>query len=364
MNQPADQIAREIQQNGPMTLARFMELALFSPGCGYYERQQEIGQHGDFYTSVSVGSVFGELLAFQFAAWLEKLPRFSIIEAGAHQGQLAADILGWIRDFRGDVFDRLEYVLIEASPTRRAWQCQTLRPYLSQIRWIDRVEDLPFHGVKGVIFSNEFLDATPAHRLGWDAMQRKWREWRIVVDSGKFSWSLGEMSSEAAADVPKIPPELGAVLPDRFTVEISPQARAWWKRAVERIDCGKLLMLDYGFTGEEWLQPKNAHGTLRGYAGHRVAEDPLANPGDQDLTAHVHFSALQDVGEAAGFRTDGLAQSIFLTRIFEATQKAPGGFAEWTSERVRQFQTLTHPEHLGRSFRALVQSRLIGTSGP
>jgi SAM-dependent MidA family methyltransferase len=361
MNTPAGQIRREIRQNGPMTTARFMELALYLPSCGYYETKQEIGQGGDFYTSVSVGSVFGELLAFQFSEWIGNFPRFSIVEAGAHDGRLAADILGWFSRFAPETLERLEYVLVEP-PARRAWQRQMLQDWLARVRWVDSVQDLPVGSVKGVIFSNEFLDAAPIHRLGWDAKERNWREWRVVEEGDRFSWILGELSEGVSAHVPPVPPGLAEVMPDRHTVEISPWAVAWWTRAAASLAEGRLLAIDYGFGEGDFILPQNGSGTFRGYAGHHLADDPLANPGEQDMTAHVQFGALRDVGEHAGLQTEGLvSQAAFLTGILARTQGTK--FEEWTPARTRQFQTLTHPDHLGRSFKVLIQARLTGKQG-
>ena len=125
MRRPGRVIREEIARHGPVSFARFMELALYAPGCGYYERPREIGRRGDFFTSVSVGPVFGGLLAFQFAQWLEKIAppaRRQLVEAGAHDGQLALDVLRWLRERRPDIFAALEYWVIEPSPVRRAWR--------------------------------------------------------------------------------------------------------------------------------------------------------------------------------------------------------------------------------------------------
>jgi SAM-dependent MidA family methyltransferase len=120
---------------------------------------------------------------------------------------------------------------------------------------------------------------------------------------------------------------------------------------------GKLLTIDYGFTADEIFSPARTNGTLRGYLRHHVADDILANVGEQDLTAHVNFSAIQKAGEETGLKTESfLTQPQFLTQILAKAQKEQN-FGEWNSSRTRQFQTLTHPEHLGRAFRALVQSR-------
>ncbi len=361
MSELIKNIRDEIHVKGIISFARFMELALYAPRLGYYERaSQRVGRAGDFYTSVSVGGLFGELLAFQFAEWLETgvLGKCHLVEAGAHDGKLAADILGHLQKFRPQLFERLEYCIVEPSFTRQKWQRETLAGFAGKVTWFDSLATLP--SVCGVVFSNELLDAFPVHRIGWDASAQQWFEWGVRWENDRFVWAR-MMEAEAKALRNKtlhIPRELRAVLPDGFTTEICPAAAEWWSAAASKLECGRLLTIDYGLLAEEFYAPNRAGGTLRAYAQHRVCDDPLANPSEQDLTASINFTVLQMMGELAGLKSAPLAtQAQFLTRIFGATILAKERFAEWSSVRTRQFQTLTHPEHLGRPFRVLVQSR-------
>jgi SAM-dependent MidA family methyltransferase len=379
LNALAEIIRSEIARNGALSCARFMELALYHPVHGYYERDAStVGRRGDFFTSVSVGSLFGELLAFQFAEWLAEYfetpeaaswPTCQIVEAGAHDGRLAADILGHLREYRPALFDRLEYWIVEPSARRRTWQRETLRPFEGLVRWCSSLAGLtsqPRSGIHGVVFSNELLDAFPVHRLGWDTKETRWFEWGVGFDGGRFAWTrlAGDLPLKACQPLAtfhqpsvELPPALLAVLPDGFTVEAGPAAIHWWQQAAQALEWGVLLTLDYGLHAEEFFAPQRAAGTLRAYQGHHEVADLLAEPGAQDLTAHVNFTALQAAGEAIGLTTEGLLrQAKFLTRIFAATQESPAQFPAWTPERVRQFQTLTHPEHLGRPFQVLLQS--------
>jgi SAM-dependent MidA family methyltransferase len=147
------------------------------------------------------------------------------------------------------------------------------------------------------------------------------------------------------------------VLPDNYTVEASPAAENWWREAADILAHGKLLAIDYGHGADGLFSPARMRGTLRAYFRHHVSDDLLANVGEQDLTAHVNFSAIQSAGEAAGLATESFTtQPQFLTQILGAAMKEKS-FGEWTPRRTRQFQTLTHPEHLGRAFRVLVQSK-------
>jgi SAM-dependent MidA family methyltransferase len=353
------QIQEEIRRHGPVSFARFMELALYAPGLGYYERQREIGRRGDFFTSVSVGPLLGELLAFQFAQWLGRdgpCDRLQIVEAGAHQGALAADILGWMRRRRPDLLARLQYCLVEPSPARRAWQEQTLRDWLPGVKWVSDIAEAGPERASRIIFCNEFLDAMPVHRLAWNG--QKWEECRVACENGVFVWQRAAPPPELAECLPVISPELAAVLPSGFVLEHSPSAVAWWKKAAATLAHGKLLTLDYGLTDQERLRPERSGGTLRTFARHHIGGGLLDNPGECDITAHVNFSAIEAAGRAAGLATEGLMeQGKFLTQILAQTQAEPGGFEAWTPSRIKQFQTLTHPDHLGRAFRVLIQSR-------
>jgi SAM-dependent MidA family methyltransferase len=415
MKMPDAVIREEIQQKGPISFARFMELALYCPETGYYEANKDtVGRGGDFVTSVSVGSLFGELLAFQFAEWLKagageresgsgKAARatgntpgeeFTIVEAGAHDGQLAGDILAWLQIHRAELFAQLAYVIIEPSLRRREWQRETLKSFAPHVRWISGIASsahlpcgrvlAPTGGdgstasadgpIKGVIFSNELLDAFPVRRFGWDAGKKVWFEWEVALQEAKFVWARGA-DTWPANSVPKrplaggspaprwpaslrdLPPSLLDVLPDGYVVESCPAAAQWWGETAGTLAQGKLLTIDYGYSAEGLVSPARPHGTLRTYHRHQVADDLLANPGGQDLTAHVNFTAIQTAGEAAGLRTEQLCtQPQFLTRILQKAI-AERSFAHLSAKQVRQFQTLTHPEHLGRSFRVLVQGR-------
>jgi SAM-dependent MidA family methyltransferase len=359
-------ICRETAERGVLPFARFMELALYCPVHGYYEKEKDNpGRHGDFYTSVGVGELFGQLLAFQFAEWLETLDSqaspLKLVEAGAHDGRLAKDILGWLQVKRPKLFEQIEYWIIEPSARRQEWQKETLKDFTPRVRWFESFRSISSPNPKseiqnpklsGIIFSNELLDAMPVRRLGWDAQNKKWFEWGVTVEGNKLIWAKIQPSAFSLQ-----PSALESVLPDGYTLETCPAAENWWREAASVLGHGKLLAIDYGFTAAELFSPNRRHGTLRAYFRHHASDDLLANVGEQDLTAHVNFSAIQAAGEFAGLKTETFStQSQFLTLILEKILLEKS-FGEWTSAQARQFQTLTHPEHLGRAFRVLVQSR-------
>ncbi len=338
-----------------------MELALYCPVYGFYEQEPDtIGRRGHYYTSVSTGSLFGELLGTQFAWRLDQLPAdrsVQIVEAGAHDGQLAADILGWLGAWAPSIFARVEYWIIEPSQRRRAWQRAKLEKFGARVRWLDSL-DSAAGAVVGIIFSNEFLDALPVHRFGWDARHREWFEWGVTLRGDKFVWA--RMSNPAG--VPKwlleLPDELLRLLPDGYTVEVSPAAERWWSTAANALAAGKLVAIDYGFTREQMLDPARGSGTVRAYRQHQVIRDVLNEPGQWDITAHVDFSMLRAVGEAAGLVTEELVtQSQFLMRVLERGLQSGLAWWNWSDAQKRQFKTLVHPEHLGSLFHVFIQSR-------
>jgi SAM-dependent MidA family methyltransferase len=355
---PLSEIIRaEISAHGILPFARFMELALYCPEYGYYEQQRDtVGRRGDFITSVSIGELFGQLLAFQFANWLEELRtancELQIVEAGAHDGKLARDILGWLQSNRPELFLKIEYVILEPSPRRQEWQIKMLENFRPRVRWQSQLNGSTVQRFNGIIFSNELLDAFPVHRHGWDAKNKNWFEWGVIVDGKKLIWAKIQNSEFGSRN-----PELEAVLPNDYTIEISPAAENWWRQAAGSLARGKLLTIDYGFAAGEQFSPARLNGTLRGYFRHHAADDVLANVGEQDLTAHVNFETIQKAGEEVGLKTESFCtQPQFLTRILKKAMRDKS-LGEWNASRTRQFQSLTHPEHLGRAFRVLVQSR-------
>ena len=346
MNPVESIIRQEILATGSISFARFMEIALYCPKIGYYERSAApVGRRGDYFTSVSVGPVFGELLACQFADFLShsRLGAISVIEAGAHDGQLAFDILTALRRHHPGL--ALQYGIVEPSSVRRDWQRAKLDVFAGQVAWFASLEEMP--EVAGIVFANELLDAMPVHVLRWRAGQ--WLEAKVSIANDQLTWCDAVLEHDLGQ--PAVPAELARLLPDGFQIEVSPAARRWWQAAARKLRAGSLVAFDYGGETEDLFSPHRRAGTLRAYRQHQVVSDVLINPGQQDLTAHVNFTEIKRAGESVGLKTECLSsQEGFLAGVVPR-------IADWNSERVRQFQTLTHPDHLGRAFKVLVQSR-------
>lgn len=367
-----DLLIEAIRRDGPIPFARFMDIALYAPGTGYYEAGPgRVGRDGDYHTSVSVGRMFGRRLASRFAGGLARLPgdRFQLVEAGAHDGRLAADLLEALRDTHPGVAGRLEYVIMEPSERRRAWQARTLSAHASQVRWVSSLDAFGESGVTGVIFGNEFLDALPVHRLGWDPYGGRWFEWHVAEGPEGFVWHR----PGSRRRTPELPPvveqalaieyghvlsgELLSWLPEDFSLEVHPAALAWWRQAAASLRAGWMVAVDYGAEEGEEVQPGRMTGTLRAFGRHRAFAEVLQRPGSQDITADVPFRGLRTTGEEAGLETEcWISQAAFLVHGLEGDRTVD----DWTPADRRQFATLIHPQHFGERFRVLVQRRLPG----
>lgn len=241
---------------------------------------------------------------------------------------------------------------------RRRWQEATLAAGWN-VHWVKDWSELPPGSLRGVILSNELLDAFPVHRLGWDATGRSWFEWAVVCGADGFEWVRLQIPPDHLNLLSlQFPPELLNVLPDGFTLERCPAAVNWWRQAARALQKGWLVTFDYGLEDAERLMPSRREGTLRAYLGHRMNSNLLACPGEQDLTAHVDFTALRDAGEAEGLTTVAFeSQGRFLSRLLASFASGNAVRFDWNPAQTRQFLTLIHPQHLGESFRVLAQHR-------
>jgi SAM-dependent MidA family methyltransferase len=359
INPVAAVIQDEIARSGNISFARFMELALYHPDHGYY-RKNHIGKAGDFFTSVSVGPLFGQMLAFFLTKQLSDLDgEIHIVEAGANDGSLAADILSWLSEHRPDFAARVQYLIVEPIPELQERQREKIREIgrvparrgppraPRMVEWFTSIPALP--PIQGAIISNELLDAFPIHTFRWHAGEGRWCEYGVNAHL-QFAplddlpgWSLEPLSS-----LKPLEPHL----PDQFTVEFSPAAEQWWRTAATKLTRGFLLAFDYGDESESLWSPSRAQGTVRAFRNHKLISNPLADPGEQDLTASVNFTRIRNAGESAGLISSPLqTQTQFLTKIAAEFLTNP------TATQVRQFRTLTHPNHLGRAFKLLLQKR-------
>jgi SAM-dependent MidA family methyltransferase len=348
-------IADEIRERGPMTFARFMELALYHPQFGYYMTgEARIGRAGDFYTSVSVGPLFGKLLARQFRQFRAALgnpTEFEVVEFGGHRGQLRADVLA--------AAPELPYRIVEVG------------------------DPLP-DSMTGCVFSNEFLDALPVHRVC--VHNGEWKEIYVAIrqsdvtastecgstmrvvkknlkdhtapDSSapRFTETMGALSTPRLAEQLR---DLPVRLMEGYRTEVNLRALDWLDDVSHRLTRGFVLTIDYGHEQDAYYAPQRRDGTLLCHYKHTRNNEPLDRVGLQDITSHVNFTSLIKESRKHGLESSELTdQSHFLLavgkdEIAEIVERDAG---KPSKERATIHQ-LIHPELMGRAFKVFIQHK-------
>lgn len=353
-------LAARIREGGPITFAAYMAECLYHPLYGYYARA-ESQRFADYYTSADVHPVFGRLLARQLAEMWELCERpaeFSVVEAGAGVGRLAAHILDFAARELPEFYAALRYIAVEQSAARRASHSSALAAHMVAGR-ATSAANLPGAVPVGCIFSNELLDALPVHRLFCE--HGELREIYVGLNGEQFCDQVGALSSPS---LEKYLSEQGMALWEGQQAEAGLAAANWMEDAARRLGRGFILAIDYGREARELYDERHLRGTLLAYTRHRSGEDFYAAPGEQDLTAHVNFTALELAARRAGCSRIGLvSQSNFLLALGRANEFADL-YDEGQSEagRVRArllLKTLIFPEGMGEAFSVLVHSKGI-----
>jgi SAM-dependent MidA family methyltransferase len=363
-------LADRIRHTGPISFAEYMLECLYHPAHGYYSRANA-ARFGDYYTSVDVHPIFGRLLARQFAEMWELLgsPRpFILAESGAGVGRLAGHILDFGARELPEFYAALEYVAVERSIVRRAEHAVRLAEHLATGH-VSSSGELPRPISAGCIFSNELLDALPAHRVAVE--NGALREIYVGLEGERFSEVLGKPSSPA---LERYFLEQGISLEEGQQAEVCLEACDWIELAGRALDRGFVLTIDYGYEARALYGEHHNRGTLLAYRDHGVTENIFDAPGEQDLTAHVNFTALDLWGRISGLARTGLVtQSQFLVALGRGNEFADlyeAGQTEIEKLRARLLlKNLIHPEGLGEKFQVLIQHkgidapRLTGLSG-
>lgn len=353
-------LLERIARQGPLTFAAFMEACLYDPAHGYYTQRVPARGQRDYVTSPEVGPVFGRLLAWQLRELWEGLvrpARFDLVECGAGRGELAAEILKTAGEKAAGFAAALRLTLVETSPGLRQQARASLAAYQERVKF---VEQLPASGVVGCVFSNELVDALPVHRVVQRAGEL--REIFVTARKGELAEVEGEASSPELA---RYLARSGARLEDGQQAEVQLAALTWLEKAAAALERGFLLTIDYGYRARELYGAAHQRGTLLAYREHRVAEDWLAFPGEQDLTAQVNFTALEERGRALGLQTLGyVPQTQFLLALARASGLVERLERDASSPEARaarnQLKQLVHPEGMGEAFKVLVQAKGVG----
>lgn len=299
----SDIIIQKIKQDGPISFCDFMDMALYYPGCGYYNREgTKIGRSGDFYTSSNLTPVFGELLAKQIEEiWrIMGKKEFTVVEMGAGMGLLSQDVIGYLSTNK-ELHDNLDYCIVEKSLSMQKEQKKRLAD--KNVRWYDSINDLK--EVNGCIFSNEVPDAFPVHIV---KMEKELME--VYVDHKKV---FREILRPASTELKNYLRELDIELPAGYRTEINLEASKWIGQIGLILKKGFVITIDYGYPSCELYDEYRNRGTLMCYYNHTVNESPYEHIGEQDITTHVNFSALDHWGRNNGLEPCGFTdQANFL----------------------------------------------------
>jgi SAM-dependent MidA family methyltransferase len=351
-------IIDEVRKCGRITFARFVELALYHPGHGYYASgRARIGRSGDFYTSPQATGAFGALLSEYFI----KLKNATgddacvFVEMGAGEGLFARDFLSALRvRHRGD-FESARYLIVERSEGMATRQRAALGGLAEKVTWHESVEDLP-EGVTGVFFSNELVDAFPFHRVLQEGGVLK--EIYVTLEGDRLSLSPGPASTP---QIQQYFDRIGVSLPDGMTTEVRIDALHWINAVGRKLGRGFVITIDYGYPAWDYYSARRMDGTFLCYYRHRTNTEPLERVGEQDITAHVEFSGLAMEGADAGLTpvlfTD---QSSFLLDAvgwLEESLIASGAGREELEKVALGVKTLVHPDWMGGAFKVLVQRK-------
>jgi SAM-dependent MidA family methyltransferase len=346
-------IAAEIAAAGGMLpFDRYMELALYAPGLGYYAAgARKLGPDGDFVTAPELSPLFGRCVAAQCAEILGALGGGDLLEFGAGTGALAADLIATL-DRLGAAWG--EYLVLEPSPDLRARQRETLArrvPHrLARVRWLDR---LP-HAFAGVMLGNEVLDAFPVHRfrVGGDSLEEAF----VTAGASGLAETWAPARSAGLAPAVRAIEAAYGELPEGYCSEINLRLAPWLAATAAALERGALLLVDYGYAAAEYYHPDRREGTLLCHYRHRVHGAPLLWPGLQDVTASVDFTAVARAGEAAGLALAGYTtQAAFLLGTDLGRWLAESDVDDVVAHQrlVQGVRTLTLPSEMGERFKAM-----------
>lgn len=350
-----------------------MDLALYDQRDGYYMTRrlkdastgmddgQRIGWSGDFYTTPDVHPLLAKAI-FKQIQEVDRLLHYpstmTVLEMGGGKGLLARDILRDCDAVAPELRSRLSYLLVERSPSMRASQEDQLHEFLQRgwsIGWASSLSKLEGQQVIGVIFSNEFVDALPVHRVTMQDGSLK----EVFVEWGGegFSERLGSPSTD---EVTTYLNENHVRLPDRFTTEVHLDAVHWMEEVARLLKRGIVLTIDYGHAAQDYYGSARRNGTLLCYYQHTVNDDPYIRIGEQDITAHVNFSGLALTGMRTGLSVTGFTNLMNFLLSLGAEEMLAGVNQE--SHELQSAIQLLRPNGMGKTFKVLIQHK--GMEGP
>ena len=345
-----DTIAAEIKAQGPITFQRYMELALYAPGLGYYSAgAQKFGADGDFVTAPEISPIFSQCLAGYCADVLTQIKDGDILEFGAGSGVMAADILLELEHI--DCLPKHYYILdvsAELKQRQKNLIKQKIPQLFERVIWLDGLPEKTF---SGVILANEVLDAMPVHRFKKTLTGIK--EFYVDIKGNQFAWLLGEVSTPQLMDSIN---EHANELPEDYESEICLVAQSWIKSLAEILNKGQIILIDYGFPRDEYYHPQRNEGTLMCHYRHHAHSDPFYYPGLQDITAHVDFDWVIKAAQNAGLEVSNYSNQASFLLHHGLTEKVEMEHqsTEQQMSRANQIKQLTLPSEMGELFKVLI----------
>lgn len=355
-------IEGKIQSHGDMTFADFMADCLYYPEHGYYTSHRDrIGKQGDFFTSSSVHALYGGLIALQLQEMDQLLgaEQFIVVEQGAGEGHLAKDILDALQLEAPELYSRIRYRLVEVSPDNRQRQQEQLSDHAECIDWCSEEAVEPF---TGCYISNELIDAFPVHVV--EKHNGQLQEVFVTCHEDEFGEVIAPLSTEELA---KHFAWLGVEPCEGNRGEVNLEAVRWMHRVATKLQRGFVLTVDYGYPAEELYAPFRRNGTVMCYHKHAAKEDPYRLVGEQDITAHVDFTALQKAGSEVGLETLYFKEQYRFLMALGFVEKLIELQAQVTDPNQAQklrmtLKNLIMPdEGMGSTFKVLVQSKGVGS---
>ena len=353
-----NRIREVIQQNNDMiSFARFMEMALYEPGLGYYSGgASKFGEAGDFVTAPEISSLFSRCLAGQCQQILRELLQPSILELGPGSGVMACDLLQALEQ-KNCLPEK--YFMLELSADLKQRQQQLVVkkiPHLAnRVFWLDHLPEQPF---TGLILGNEVLDAMPVYRL--IKKNGGFSELCAGITDDEFSWFHRFPEEQIITLINKLPGEITQDLSEGYVTEINLQIRPWLKSFADILARGVMLFIDYGYTRRDYYHPQRTGGTLLCHYRHHVHDNPFLYPGLQDITASVDFTLVAEAAVETGLKVRGYTtQAHFLldSGLDELINQSHLTRVSDQAELGRQARILMMPGEMGERFKVMALAK-------
>ncbi len=351
----------EIMAHGPLSFARYMELALYAPGLGYYTGgSHKLGVGGDFTTAPEISSLFGQCLAQRIQTTLSALPSGDILEFGAGSGRLAVDILSTL------TVAPAHYYILELSPDlkqrQQQWVQEKIPTLAHKVHWLDR---LPTQ-FSGVVIANEVLDAMPVHCFQWQQgnLQERCVTWHNDRLQELLTTPCPELINTVEAWWTTEPLLDRHPFTDGYCSEINLNLPAWLKSVADLLQSGLILLVDYGFPRQEYYHPDRRTGTLQCHYRHHAHSDPFYWPGLQDITAHVDFTAVAQAAEQANLTIagyDNLANFLLSCGLLELAANMQGDLQR-QYQASQEIKKLVLPSEMGELFKVMALTKNLPSS--